>query len=810
MTAKTTTAEYKDVINLQRVKQLFCKSDEEVSKYFNKTDYDAAERASYLKTVRKILGNMLLNNESEISRSYYTSSCNRMYTKDGIQNLEANIRNFILADGSRDYDIKNCNPTVLLHLYKKHKLPSSNLANYCENRDMLLKKSKFTKSKICALMNMDTPYKTDNNVIDDLIDEIQNNKEKLIQLENKVINKGKKDNKKNPQSSTQGNIIWYYENLILQAVMKKFRHRVSVPMFDGFLATGECDINIMNKVSSPYGLVWCEKPLHTGFQDIYVDEELCDKLLNEFRYSEMVVYWKDAECSYKLAEKVAPFMKSEIVFDENIDSWYVLSGNLFRLVKDPMGYVMKPLMKAIDNGRNILNYKLNQLERNEDNKEVIVRLEKELKSQLSTPSDIDKPGFRATLKSNLKSLLVDNSFIDKLDKNPNQMMFKNGVYNIIDKTFRYGLSSRDMITKHLEFNYDPERNKEDEDFILEQLWKMFMNEKHKEYYLSVLGYALSGTPHIQQKMYFLIGQVAGNGKSAILTALTKIMPNYVYKASSQLFEAGYEKKHKIALKLFSHRIVWCEEMKKGKKIDGGYMKEIADGEATEVEIMYGTTRSADIQAKCFMVGNMTPVFDDCDAGVARKFDYMQFNSSWRPWFTCDNYETRQFKIDDDIQAKYKEKRMSFLHILLDFANRVYHQGMPETPQEFKDEIESVLQENDEFGEWFDDKTIISEGNSISKKAIIVAADKSGICVDSRDVINKLKARGLVYDKNATKKGERGVFKGIDWKPKEEEDPTPPEEIIISDDEEQPVESLPVSNIIISDSESESNSDSDSD
>jgi hypothetical protein len=35
MTAKTTTAEYKDVINLQRVKQLFCKSDEEVSEYFN-------------------------------------------------------------------------------------------------------------------------------------------------------------------------------------------------------------------------------------------------------------------------------------------------------------------------------------------------------------------------------------------------------------------------------------------------------------------------------------------------------------------------------------------------------------------------------------------------------------------------------------------------------------------------------------------------------------------------------------------------------------------------------------------------------
>ena len=62
---------------------------------------------------------------------------------------------FILPENSCEYDIKNCMPSILLYLYKKHDLPHENLQYYCDKRDFILKTFKIDKKQINKYMNQD-------------------------------------------------------------------------------------------------------------------------------------------------------------------------------------------------------------------------------------------------------------------------------------------------------------------------------------------------------------------------------------------------------------------------------------------------------------------------------------------------------------------------------------------------------------------------------------------------------------------------------------------------------------------------------
>ena len=58
-----------------------------------------------------------------------------------------------------------------------------------------------------------------------------------------------------------------------------------------------------------------------------------------------------------------------------------------------------------------------------------------------------------------------------------------------NKNFRKDILKEEYITKTLPYDYDPEINKENRDWILKELLKICnMNQKHLEYYLSIIAY----------------------------------------------------------------------------------------------------------------------------------------------------------------------------------------------------------------------------------------------------------------------------------------------------------------------------------
>lgn len=218
--------------------------------------------------------------------------------------------------------------------------------------------------------------------------------------------------------------------------------------------------------------------------------------------------------------------------------------------------------------------------------------------------------------------------------------------------FRKGLRQSDFLTHTIPYNYEPLSDKDkagkdkadkDKAFIRHELLKICnYNESHLEYYLSVIGHALTGDASKIQELWCLRGQTASNGKSVIFEALTSIIPNYVVKMESDIWDENYGSRHKEISTWRGIRIGWLNEMSKKKK-DENALKDMSDGKQTRYKVMYGEMATMMIMLKLFIVSNTT-IELDADGGVARRIQMMQLDSKFLS-DVKDDYKNKVFARD---------------------------------------------------------------------------------------------------------------------------------------------------------------------
>ena len=758
-----------DEFDITKVKILICLDDETLLKYTNHSDYSEEENKKYLSNLRYTLKNLLLNENNKIERTYQKKGCNRIYCKGfGIQYFSNNILHFILPENTCEYDIKNCMPTILLHLYKKHDLPYENLQYYCDKRDFILKTFKIDKKQINKFMNQDN-YKIQNiDWLDKLILEVNNNKAQLFSLENDKISKEYQEEKKksnNFLSSMCCSIVFYYENKILQECIS--RYKCIVPKYDGFLTDQDINIEDLNKISANYNIKWDKKYAETPIKETTYQEDKLEEIL----YNDYKIVPGNLNTSIDLANKIYKELFKELVYCD--DKWYGYKDKLWTIFKSP-NYLIKTFI--IEHLKLYWKFKVKEKdlildeEKGEDKwKEIEDTYKKCFKT-------LDKLAFMSSLIKDLEVLLLDNTFSDKLDKQPYKLVFKNGIYDIENKTFRE-IEKHDYISKTMKINYSNNINQENREWILGQLLKICnMNQEHLEYYLSILGFCLLGVPEKQQEIYCLVGQRASNGKTILLEALMNIFDIYLGKCDSKVFESDCNKKHKYLTTFINntYRIIICNEFDDKKKIDSKMYKEIADGLTLDNEVMFGTTICKKITAKPFIVSNYTLKFDKEDEGMARRYKQQSFYSRFNEPYEIDKEdpENLQFYKDKNFLNKLVDKKYELIDILIEYAyNYIQIEALPPIPKEFETEQNDVLGMNNEFKTWFSDLDLdINETNMCSAIDLFnrfndYAIDNGFEKLDKqRNLVDKMKAiHKYTYDRLKMVDGKRGVFIGFSLK-----------------------------------------------
>ena len=748
---------FNDEYEIEKCKILYCLEDKKLLEYTNHTEYSDTENTNYVRSIKNSLKKLILTENNIIERQYNKSGCNRIYCKGfGLQYFSNNILQFILPVNSCEYDMKNCNPQILLYLYKKHQLDYNHLEYYCNNRDTLLKKHNLKKTDINTLTNQDHPKKQNILWLEDLIQEVNKNKPLLFSFENDKINKEyqklKQNESKNFLSSMCCSIVFYYENEILQKAISKYK--CIVPKYDGFLTNQDIDINELNDISKEYDVKWDKKHFDINITETTYDNDLLNKLL----YPQLV-YPHSFNTTLQLAKTIQNEIKKELIFCNN--KWYIYHNKLWITIKNP--------------NYSISNFINNELDKTleEKLKEKDIDIDEEKNTFNKVKQTLDKSAFMNALIKNLELLLLDDKFTDKFDKTEFKFVFENGIYDIKNKTFRKDILKSEYISKTLPFDYNHEINKENREWVLKELLKICnMNEKHLEYYLSILAFCLCGVPHMEQEIYCLIGQGASNGKTIALEALMDIFEIYITKGDTKIFESDCAKKHKYLIDYYNttNRIVICNEFDDKKEVDAKIFKEIADGETIKNEIMFGTSVKAKINAKPIIIGNYTLKFDKQDKGIERRYKHLQFNTKF-----CDKDELEeedssklQFFKDKSFKQKLIDKKHEFIDIIIEYANNYFiNEKLPTIPDEFKEEQNEVLNANNDFMNWFSDvpKNIgddqyCSAVELFTEYNIYAKNNNLDTITKQRNLNDKMKQYAYKYDRLKMINKKRGAFQGF--------------------------------------------------
>jgi hypothetical protein len=412
---------------------------------------------------------------------------------------------------------------------------------------------------------------------------------------------------------------------------------------------------------------------------------------------------------FQCAKKIAPTIKKTLKLCNEV--WWVLGDNqLWKCIKDPAYYIILEIRKYIDYSENKVGRKKMIAEGEEAEKLHKIRME-----YMKHYERINSPSFISLCKSYLKVHLCDNDFEDKLNVNPNQLAFQNGIVDLKTGELRPGgIQWDDYLTDTIRYDYEPaDPNKTK---TLKGYLKQIMNndDSHLEYFLQILGFTFLGTPHLEKSLYFMIDGTEGgkgdNGKTFYFDILDTLMPHYVYKSKGTLLEDGNTKVHKQLVMTKGKRLVWTDEFSRTKKMNAELMKELADGKTIENEVMFGTSDKIYLQFKMFILSNFMIKIDPTQSAVYNRYKQASFCSNFDRTGKLKQSIPEQLKFiaDPTLGDRIKnEYRNEVFGLIVEYAKK--YNGKIEIPEKFLGDAKQAQLKNDEFGLWFNENCENSEG-----------------------------------------------------------------------------------------------------
>lgn len=409
--------------------------------------------------------------------------------------------------------------------------------------------------------------------------------------------------------------------------------------------------------------------------------------------------------SDKLKETLVYCNKNWVMYDNKTCLW--------RITDAPHSRVCSFIQYLIDCSLETLLYKKNKIEDGD---------EKEMLKKIETSYSINRIYMAENKQLSmivkfLKDYLNDNDFFSKLDVNKYQVAYKNGILDLKTLNFKEGLSPSDMLTKTIPYNYEKGKEADIEKVRFELLKICNYNEEHLEYYLSTLGYAMTGDSIKLQEFYYIIGQKASNGKSVIFEALNDIIPCYSMKIESSSFEVKNSNLHKEIATWKGIRIGWINELTKNKQ-DAEIIKQVADGTSIKYKVMYGISDNMPITFKPFIISNHSPTIDS-DEGIARRLKAFQMDSEFIEGLENENFKKCQFKRDSNfgtlLRTTYK---FALMDLIYKYSKKFVDNGkLTAYPSEWIEIKKEMITNNNVFADFILERFEFGDDYEISEYSL---------------------------------------------------------------------------------------------
>jgi len=788
-------------------------------KWFNTKNYSGELQAleHYYNSLNSIgLTQITYTNETGIGR-YKLPNC--------LSSMKRIYRNYLLCDDYYDFDMVNSCSTILLNLASKHNSKNMRcLKSYVNNRqkwfDKIKKEFKCDNKQAKTIMTALT-FGANLTFKDDELTAYKNSL-RFIQTELKETNLYNFIQTEKSGLSWLAKLIQHIEKNIvvglLQHIINNYPHFVSFAIENVILAIYELDgfkllkqnVDNFGGPNAVIGIIneWLIQNSYNyiSFIDKSMDEkvDLSTPITNEISQIqsstssenkiEVVINPENPKTKPKknkevgiipmnilylgsndIARYIAPNLSKIMKYSRRMELWIIYneSTHFWEKVKKPEATLSTYLQRSFNLTRIYLvnAQHENLVNRNQSNAEI----ERDLKTCDNWYEKASEKGHLSIIKDFLTTYINDDNFIEKLDNNLYQLVFQNGILNLKTMTFRNGLLKEDYLTKCIPYDYVKSSNDDILKVRSELLKICNNNESHLEYYLSLIGYSLTGDSSREQIFAYFRGQSASNGKSVILEVLEDIMPNYVKKAENKIFDITFDMKKELP-SFQGKRIIWVNELSKSKK-EADRLKAFADGTTYSFGRNYAIeSEILNVLFKMIIVSNYS-INIDADNGIKRRFKLAQFNSKFDESFTEDNYEKLEFKKDKNFGNSLRnELKLALIELLAQYGNYYWNEKtLKPYPDEWNEEAQENMNENNKFDEWFNDNftfdlSEIKEDEQelfIGKQAMIDMLPSSLKNIKINDELKRMRLN-FTYNRNKRYKTTKGSYVGFGLKKQESE------------------------------------------
>ncbi len=554
----------------------------------------------------------------------------RIYTKiPSAQRFPTHIRNLIVDNSYRDYDIKNCHYEILRNLCGIHQLgvPTRFLDEYCGNRVEVLKQNNITKMTMLCILNQDNPKKVSNRFLLNFIPELKRIKDALFE---KLYDDKVELKKKNPISSYLNKFHFTrIEDEKLQRVISYYQMTELVPMYDGLMTPTVLDLDKLKELT---GMVWVEKCRLPTREIPDVQDLDPSSSTDQIDYGKL--YYNHYGDDWIINKEMGSFKLYH--FNSHNKLWYEVDKPFCEL----HSHIKEELLPIICNAQFIQDNGTKNLD----------DITKKIKDLINSASCAKNIGEQFI--NYLIYLWRENIQMDSI---PHIIHFKNKSYDFKKMDWC------ERVREHYATITGPELLDYDEtDYnIIKTTFEEILSVKEdRDTYLYILATACMGKT--LEKVTFANGS-GGNGKGVINGTIMKYMlGDYYYTGDNNILMCKQSGANQSIASMKGKRMVVMEEPDENKPINFCMVKMITGGDAVNARALYDKNCITELVLTLIIECNKKPSIngDTGDSMFRRLLDIL-FPNAFKDKDAPDRYNNDGYK-DSDPLIKEKCKSIATL------------------------------------------------------------------------------------------------------------------------------------------------------
>ena len=702
-------------------------ADEERVKKLHKSPLlgpkDRAMLKSYLKQRKR-------KNRFTVRYTYrHVGGFGRLYVdveKVGHQMLSKNIRKYITNGYYVDIDIVNCQPTIILSLFREFsvKCPDE-LKRYVCDRVTVLAENGITDKKIVNKYhnkrNGNIPYpflkEIHRAIYEDLVPRLKDSPQ-FSQLWQSIEESDKKYNK---EGSFLSYVVATVENRILHLMEQYFLSHGFEPdslIFDGMLVKKDdaiddaflrsCEEHIEKETDVELRLAIKPMECEIDFdKDPTVNLSGC--IMGEDKELSALVEQARNGTSGRLAHLAMHLMKKDFICIQR-RKWYKFSEHKWCEISGaPSMDAMEILAKAIRAWYDAAEEELHRMNAEEERTaeeqyhlENLMRdLNKEKEKRLAA---IEDTTVRGKIMRDLEDLMDGYTKNITFDGKPYLLCFTNGVYDLLHDAIRPGLPE-DYLTIGVPYALPDVSDPEIEEKLDALLMSILPDGDLREYVLRTLSTCLEGVNRHEQ--YWTWQGTGRNGKGILKDLMQHTLgedlckfpqPTIITSKRCQSSQASPE-----LVDLKGARAVFLSEPCVGEKIKSATLREMTGNDKTRLRGLYGSQETISPNFTLFLLCNGRPEMDapDTDAVWNR-----ERGVRFRHKFVENPRLPHERQMDKELKQKLPEYAPYFMLQLLRVYRRYRESGYElETPPQVHEVSNEYRLENNPVEKFFREQIV---------------------------------------------------------------------------------------------------------